>query len=362
MLKLNLWLACLFLLATTIQGAFDQATITNFDFNLWKEFETKPEIQAFANPTSFRLPNNTTPIHYSLALRTNVHRGNLSYTGTVRIHIKVLEPSSTITLHAGSLIRILNVSLYNTNRSSIQSSVPFERIGPVYDFLIIKAASELEVDQVLIADIRFSANLRTDSVGFFRAATVVDNSVVLLASSNFKPVLARLAFPCYDEIRYRTSFEIQIQHHRSLHAVSNMPIASVQGVDASDGFVTTYFETTPSMPVYLVSFTVSNFDFVTNKDPNLEMRVYAQSDAISNHQADVAIEISQTMLRAMEKFVNIPYPLPKADQIAVPESWETVEGWGLITMPESIALLLNNDSWTQNYRESEIARQFAVSF
>lgn len=173
--------------------------------------------------------------------------------------------------------------------------------------------------------------------------------------------ISYLQFPCYDELRYRRPIVLQIRHHQSYNAISNMPVAEL----TADGeYVITAFEETPPIPTLTLAFTVSNFDFVENSDSttNVDFRVYARPEAIRLGQANDSLRLGERMLRAMVDIYQIPYTLPKSDQVAMPSfAFLGVENWGLITHLENVLLQVNNDSVAQRFREVRIGHEYSVN-
>lgn len=104
----------------------------------------------------------------------------------------------------------------------------------------------------------------------------------------------------------------------------------------SDGlpdYVLDVYQESVPMSTYLVAFVVS--DFVNKTSGNFA--VWATSDAI--HGASYALEIGPKILKFLENFFDIDYPLPKMDMIALPDfSAGAMENWGLITFRETTML------------------------
>lgn len=295
-------------------------SMVNFLLLIGAAVITANGIGAQDDARSFLLPNDTMPLNYDLAIRTTIHQGDSIFDGHVRINIRVLEPTSTITLHYRRMI-IRSINLLNTDGSVRQQSASF-RMTSAVEFLEIFSSTPLMVGQELIVEVLYTGILRDDFGGFFRTSYVDpdSNERFWLASTHFKNIDARHALPCYDELRFRTSFQLQIEHHRSYHAASNMPIR-MEG--ASEEFVTTFFEPTPPLPTHLLTFTISNFDFISNHNVDLPMRVFAQPAAIARGQANHSLAFGQQMFGIMEE-TFIQYSLPQLDQIAIPGlSWST---------------------------------------
>ena len=321
----------------------------------------EPANNNFNTNRNFRLPNNTIPLHYDLFMSSEIHAANFLFEGVVRINIRVLEASNSITLHSRQHI-IQRIDLFNSDGSEFQTNLDFVAESET-EFLTFTTNQDFEVDQELTIVITFVGILADfQSRGFIRNSYIdpETNQTVWTAQSHFSPVNARHGFPCYDEIRYRTTFVLNIRHHQSYHAISNMPVQS-RTVD-DDYFITT-FEQIPSVPTYILSFVISNFDSISTTDNGLDFSVFARPDAIASGLADNALELGVAALRAMENsFHNITYPLPKSDQIAVPQLGGLgAHNWGLINYQEPI-ILTANDPFAQRFREVRISHEYTVSF
>jgi len=87
------------------------------------------------------------------------------------------------------------------------------------------------------------------------------------------------------------------------------------------------FETTPVMSTYLIAFIVS--DFKSEKAAE-NFHVWAREGAIE--QVKYSVTVGPSLLNAMEEFVDVEYPMPKMDEVAVPDfSAGAMENWGLTT-------------------------------
>jgi aminopeptidase N len=305
---------------------------------------------------NFRLPNNTMPTHYNIRITTNIHEGNLQFTGMTRIFIRVLEATNTITMHSmGTLIQ--RVLLLRPDLSTIQIDLTF-RLDTETQFFVVNTRQQLQPNQEVVLQIDHTSFLRTDGLGFYRTIyqRPEPSERTFVASTLFEPTHARNVFPCYDEIGYRTTFDISIVHGSAYHALSNMPVAQTE-VDGA--LTTTTFETTPAMPTYNVAFTVFNFESVGNDDEKLPMRVFALPEDIAAGRADRALELSGKMWKALEEIFEIPYPLPKSDIVAI-RNFRNGESWGLLKIDDWVVLSiegLDDPRW----KRSEIAHEFSVS-
>lgn len=125
------------------------------------------DVEAREDDIFYRLPNNTIPESYLLALSFgNFHDHVMSYTGDVSIVIRVLEPTRTITLH--SAVMLNSVILKNSANELISSDWTNDTRR---EFLTITTISEiLPRDSIVILDISYTAVIGTETKGIFRGS------------------------------------------------------------------------------------------------------------------------------------------------------------------------------------------------
>lgn len=221
-----------------------------------------------------------------------------------------------------------------------------------------------------------------------------------IAATQFEPFYARKSFPCYDEPGLKANVTIQITHGAKYTAASNMPgtphnkwvKATVRSelarhvnmyffLRSSDGTVTTRFATSPAMSTYLIAFAVTNFRYRSNAaNASLPMGVYVTPNAFN--QTQFLLDQSEKSVKILEKYLQIPFALPKLDQIVTEKqpgrtykwivpiyflrwslktlSCSAMENWGLIAYNKD-ELHHSNDSATGNLHvlSSAVAHEVA---
>lgn len=143
---------------------------------------------------SFRLPNNSLPIHYNVLLSTDIHIPNFNFNGTVMITIRTLMTSDNITINFKQLT-IHEVHLYNNNSQVIENFVNFQPDN-FTELLVIRPRVQLPGNQEFILRVDYSGVMRTDSYGFYRGSYIDENgNQRWFGATQFQATDARHAFP-----------------------------------------------------------------------------------------------------------------------------------------------------------------------
>lgn len=343
--------------------------------NYSKAADQSPSFELYDNPLNaddpiiledelnYRLPNNSRPRRYDLWLKTDVHQNIFDFSGRVKIHIAILERSQTITLHARQ-ITIDNIDMLNADGSLVQSNLQYD-YDDVLEFLVITLPSEVYENGEIFLEISYHGILRDDGSGFYRASYQnADGATVWFATTQFEMTDARHAMPCYDEPGIRAVTGLEIQHGSGLNAISNMPIASREAV-AGTAYVTSKFADTPSMQPYLLAFIISDYTYVSNNDPDVPQRIFAVPQRIDRGDGNFAVQVVGPILRKLEEYLGVKYPLPKMDHAAITDFiWGAMENFGLITYREGGLLFVEGTDTvaTQKSITELISHEYAHQF
>ncbi|XP_066914385.1 glutamyl aminopeptidase-like [Clytia hemisphaerica] len=288
---------------------------------------------------NIRLPEYIRPIHYEIDLEINMEKDIVD--GTTKIKTEVSKRTKYIMVHA---MKFNNIDVI-VKRFDSQLTYPLEQKhgsngGFLYKpnlYFVIEAQDYFEIGTYSL-EFKFDYNLRKDLAGFYSSTYENEKRETRkVAATQFAPVDARSAFPCFDEPAMKATFDISMKRDKSYLALSNMPVIRTK---ADGDEVTNYFKTTPIVSTYLIVFVICDFEskmVVANTTVPTNMTYYAPSSQID--QIDYAMDVGSKVLPHLESYYNVSYPLPKADMIAIPSlSYRAMEHWGLITY-RAIALL-----------------------
>ncbi|XP_066509399.1 leucyl-cystinyl aminopeptidase-like [Hoplias malabaricus] len=280
--------------------------------------------------TMLKLPASVRPIHYNISLQPNLT--TMTFQGSVSIRIMVLQETKRVVLHSSDMM--IHDATFENKPVTILEYKPWQQIA-------IKFSDELQKGQYVL-NIEYSANLSNSYDGFYNSSYIDTSGIKrVLAATQFEPLAARKAFPCFDEPAFKASFLIKIKREPEYISLSNMP--KVSSTKLPNGLFEDEFEKTVNMSTYLVAFVVANFSSVSRNVSDTLVSVYAVPD--KKDQVLYALDTVSKLLQFYNSFFEIPYPLRKLDLVGIPDFLAgAMENWGLITFRETTLLVGNHSS------------------
>ena len=147
---------------------------------------------------------------------------------------------------------------------------------------------------------------------------------------------ARVAFPNFDEPAYKATFDITAIVDKGDTAISNGEIVS--DTPGPGDKHTIKFSTSPKMSSYLVALTVGDWKCVSDHTDGVKVSVCTVPG--KENLAQFPLAASKYILHYYNTYYGIKYPLPKLDNIAVPDFQAgAMENWGAIIYRETALLV-----------------------
>ena len=307
-----------------------------------------------------QLINFFKPEHYDLKLRINKNSGKVYGTAII-----TGEPQADrIKLHAVNL----NITSVKINDHPAKYEL---KDGVIEIFIasskgLAQAAAEREhdspvktgrVDATRDETIKISADytftLNRNMQGAYLSTYTHQGKEHKIVTTQFESHYARECFPCVDEPAAKATFDLTIVTPDTEDTViSNMPAVEEKIVEhpTVDANLTldksklakkkiVKFATTPRMSTYLLAFCIGEFHSqTTTNQHDVKITTYCALNQ-SPSTLDYANQIAAEALDYYDDLFQTPYPLPKLDQVALPDFESgAMENWGLVTYRESCLL------------------------
>ncbi|HEY0699922.1 MAG TPA: aminopeptidase N, partial [Micromonospora sp.] len=186
----------------------------------------------------------------------------------------------------------------------------------------------LAARNVLVVDAEFAYS--TSGQGLHRAVDPLDGEVYVY--THFEPTAAQRVFACFDQPDLKATFTWRATVPGHWRVVSNMPAAGT----ASDGRTRTVeFPPTPRMSTYLAALCAGPFHEVTAEHDGIGLGLYCRRSMAPALEADDILTVTRQGFDFFHDRFGIRYPLPKYDQIFVPEyNTGAMENFGAVTFSE----------------------------
>jgi alanyl aminopeptidase len=283
-------------------------------------------------PSDGRLPRDVTPLAYRLAL--DVDPGQPGFAGRVDIEIELTRPRDHIWLHAEGLT-FSQAQIITGHDSHRDAHVTVHDDG----FAVVSAPQTVPPGTATLSLV-FNGRFDEALDALYRVKVGDDD----YAFTQFEPLAARRAFPCFDEPGFKTPFEIALTVPVGLSAASNGPLVSKRPLD--DETMLWRFAPTRALPTYLVALAVGPLDIV-DAPPVPASAVREQTVALRGIAArgrgkELAFALRETpkLLALLEAYFGTPYPYAKLDIVAVPDfAAGAMENAGLVTFRDMLLLI-----------------------
>ncbi|HLH42125.1 MAG TPA: M1 family metallopeptidase [Bryobacteraceae bacterium] len=271
-----------------------------------------------SSPPGFRLPDDVVPLKHAIEL--SVDPGLPSFEGTATLQVRLRKAAAAIWVNGRDLTpRQAWVEFGGQKRPARVEAAGNEFLKVQPDAAVGPGPVELTI--------RYQAKLDDrQAVGAYRRK--VDGEWYVYTT--FTPIEARRAFPCFDEPRFKTPWEISIRAPAGNRAFSNG--REMEEIAEAADWTLFRFAPTPPIASEVVAFAVGPFSAYEGGKAGEGTPVRVLTPRGRAEEGKAAAEATADVLPKLEAFTEIPYPFGKLDELAVADSpFGAVENPGLIT-------------------------------
>jgi alanyl aminopeptidase len=295
-------------------------------------------------PRDGRLPADVQPLRYALWLE--VLPDQTSYRGRVAIDLELERPRESLWFHSKGA-RISEARVARPGAEPLPGQV--EQVNEA-GLSALRLRQPVGPGKVTL-ELSFEADFGTRLTGLYR----VESEGKGYAFTQFEAISAREAFPCLDEPRFKTPFELRLVVAEGARAIANTRELEARAL--GEGKREVRFAPTETLPTYLVALAVGPLDIVEApalppsavRDHPLPLR----GVAVAGRGPDLKAALEQTprLLLELEDYFGIAYPYDKLDLIAVPDFGAgAMENAGAITFRDTLLLMRADASENQKRR------------
>ncbi len=288
--------------------------------------------------TPGKLPKSVVPTAYMIVITPDV--GNASFKGFVSITVQVAEPTDRIVMNS--------LGLTIADAKLVEKGFPDLAVGvnEKAQTLTLTAHEPLQPGEHTV-ELNYTGTLGEQPQGLYISRFQQGGEERKALATQFEPTDARRMFPCWDEPVFRAKMTLQVLLPKGQTALSNMPAAPVeQPAEGDELFV---FKPTPPMPTYLLALFAGDFEKLEDEVDGIKLGLYTTPG--KREQGRYALDVTKEILRDYGEYFGVKYPLPKLDQLALPNTGAGgMENWGAIVYREDL-LLFDPATSSQAQRE-----------
>lgn len=271
--------------------------------------------------------DSVVPNHYEIRIEPNL--GESTFNATTIIHLSAKENINQIILHAVDLT-ISSCKMINKEETT---DLKFE-MDLNSEQMNINLTDKITGDFKI--EFKYIGKLQENLKGLYKANYKIDEKNFVGLLTQFEQEDARRMFPCFDEPKMKTTFDLQVVADEELTVISNMPIKSESKLPERRKLVN--FERTPKMSTYLLFLAIAHFESIKDTLGEIEVKVITHPGLTKFGKESLSMGIKA--LDFCQKYFNITYPLSKMDLIATPDfAAGAMENWGAISFREDALLI-----------------------
>ncbi|MGH3660964.1 MAG: aminopeptidase N, partial [Micromonosporaceae bacterium] len=170
--------------------------------------------------------------------------------------------------------------------------------------------------------------------GLHRASDPVDGATYLY--TQFESTDAQLAYACFDQPDLKATFTFHVKAPADWHVISNMPVAE-EVVEAEAK--TVHFAQSPKMSTYITAICAGPYHVARDHHDGVDLGLYCRASMAEHLEAEDVFTITKQGFDFFQSQFDFRYPLPKYDQLFVPEyNAGAMENFGCVTISEDIYL------------------------
>ena len=301
-----------------------------------------PALAALEPPKDFKLPDTAVPRKYAASL--TVDPAKETFERSVNIDVELRSATRIIWLNAKELSGISAT----VGGHAAQATV----VGD--EFLALELSAPAGPGRVAI-EIKYTGRLReTPTVGAFH--TSFENH--WYAFTTFTAIDARRAFPCFDEPRFKTEWQLTLRIPSDDRAFSNS--AQTGETRNADGTTLIRFAPTPPLASEVIAFAVGPFSVLdAGRAGSKHVPVRIVTPAHHEAEGAAAAQVTDAIMSGLENYTGIPYPWSKLDDVALPQgAFGGVEQPGMITYRMRGLLRPVGDPGLKSLLTHELAHQW----
>ena len=279
--------------------------------------------------TPGKLPKDVIPLLYDAHLVPDI--ASDSFSGSQTVEIEVLRPTSRIVLNAANLA--IERATLSGKGMAAQALEP--RLDEAQQTVAFQLGAPLAPGRYALS-LAFRGQINREGRGLFGVAYKAGGVDKKLVATLLAPADARRLLPTWDEPAFRARFKLTVDLPASYKAYSNTPIEKQEPL--AGGRQRISFAPTPNMPSYLMALVVGELDRVQARRAGVDIGVVTTAGKLGS--AAFSLAATGDLLHYYNNYFDIPYALPKVDQIAIPGGfYGAMESWGGIIYNEALLLV-----------------------